>query len=297
LRHRVTAAAQSGGVRVRFAGPSDIHRVAALLPQGLNDPVNTRYLVAERDGSPDVLGGAYFRIGAGPDGAYVASFRLGVVADDLGVEAATRLLTFCLSAAQAAGARAAVYDGMVAGGSPDEALLRWSGFAPTQTLVDYEIDCRAAFAVLESTQRQLRQRGRLPAEAAVVALDDAPSAPVDALLSRYLGGSIRALGECVSPSLSSVARIGRRVVGVIVAMRKDDGVDIPYTVTEPGFRNLWVTPVMWRRTALELIGAGHDTVTYSTNSQQFRSMFNFTRRLGSRETGRQVRYARYLPTR
>jgi hypothetical protein len=292
----VTAAEQNGGVRVRLAGPSDIHRVAALLPQGLCDPVNTRYLVAERDGSPVLLGGAYFRIGAAPDGTCVASFRLGVVADDPGGEAATTLLRFCLSAAQGCGARAAVHDGMVAGGSPEEALLRRSGFAPTQTLVDYEIDCRAAVAVLESTLRHLRQRGRLPADAAVVALDDAPSTPVDALLSRHLSGSIRALGERVSPSLSSVARFGPRVVGVIVAVHRGDGVDIPYTVTEPGFRSLWVTPVMWQRTAVELIRAGYHTVTYSTNSQQFRSMFNFTRRLGSRETGRQVRYARYLST-
>ena len=290
----MTADAQKGGVRVRFAGPSDIHRVAALLPQGLYDPVNTRYLVAERDGAPDVLGGAYFRIGAAPDGMCVASFRL-VVAGDPGGEAATTLLRFCLSAAQGCGARAAVYDGMVAGGSPEEALLRWSGFAPTQTLVDYEIDCRAAVEVLESTLRHLGQRGRLPGAAAVVALDDAPSTPVDALLSRYLSGSIRSLGERVSPSLSSVARFGPRVVGVIVAIHRSDGVDIPYTVTEPGFRSLWVTPVMWQRTAVELIGAGYHTVTYSTNSRQFRSMFNFTRRLGSRETGRQVRYARYLP--
>lgn len=291
----MTAAAPGRGVRVRFAGPANIHRVSILLPQGLNDPVNTRYLLAEAGDSVDVLGGAYLRIGSAPDGMRVASFRLGVAADGLGVETATTLLAACLSVAQRAGARAAVYDAMVTGGSQEEALLRQSRFVPTQTLIDYEIDCRAALDVLERTVRHLQKRGRLLDDAVVVALEDAPSAPVDVLLSRYLAGSIRGLGELVSANLSTVARVGPRIVGVTVAMRKADGVDIPYTVTEPGFRNLWVTPAMWRRTARELIGAGHHTVTFSTNSQQFRSMFNFTRRLGSRETGRQVRYARYLP--
>lgn len=86
-------------------------------------------------------------------------------------------------------------------------------------------------------------------------------------------------------------------LGLVVPVYRGDAVDIPYTVTEPGFRSLWVTPAMWQRTAVELIGAGYHTVTYSTNSQQFRSMFNFTRRLGSRELGRQVRYARHLTAR
>lgn len=279
-------------IKVRLAGPADIHRVASLLPQGLNHPVNTKYLIAEKSGTAEILGGAYYRINPTANGMRVASLLLSVHPETLMVETATTLLTACLSAAGIAGVGGAVYDAMVTAGSPVETLLLKAGFVPIQTLIDYEINLRAALNVLDRTMRHMKRRGKLPADTSVIPLDEAPITSVNALVSRYLGGSVDAFAGAVLTDISSVAKVGPKIVGVTVVINKGNGADVPYTVTDPAYRNGWVTPAMWQRTAGELINAQHKDISYCTNSQQFKSMFNFSRRLGSKETGRQLRYAR-----
>ena len=290
----MNAPTPSGEVKIRLAGPADIHRIASHLPQGLSQPINTRYLIAERCDSAELLGGAYFRVAAMAHGVRVASLRLAVHPEILTDDTAMALMAVCLSAAEHAGAQGAVYDCMVEAGSLEESLLLRFGFVSIQTLIDYEIDCRAALAVIDRTMRHLSRSGKVPAEAIVIPLDEAPITPVNTLVAHYLGGSIDALSATVLPHISTVATVGPRVVGVTLSANKGRGIDIPYTVNEPGFRNSWVTPAMWRRVAECLIEAGHDKVTYSTNSEQFKNMSNFTRRLGAKETSRQVRYGRGL---
>jgi len=286
-----------GEITVRIAGPDDIHLVTRFLPEGLNHPVNTRYLIAEANGSDEVLGGAYFRVGASGNGIRVASIKLRVNREALPIETASTLLTTCLVAAESAGAGGVVYDSMVEAGSEEETLLLQAGFTSLQQLKDYEINLESTLKALARTVAHLERRGKLPPSFRLVPIDEAPITPVQALISRHVGGSLDALGVPLLKAASTVAKVDAHVVGVTVAVKKGRGVDIPYTVTDPAYRNRWVTPAMWQRTGEELVRAGYETVSYCTNGTQFKSMFNFTRRIGSQETGCQVRYGRALTQR
>lgn len=281
-------------IRIRLAGPSDIHRVAAILREGLNQPINTRYLIAERAASAEMLGSAYFRIAPGPQGERLAALRIAAQPGTLTSETATALLKAGLTAAKNAGAWGVAYDGMVPAGSQEEARLCQAGFKPIQTLIDYEIDCRAAQADLDRTMEHMKKRGKVPAESAVIALDDAPITAVNTLLAHNLGGSFATLAAPVLADISTVVKLGPRIVGVTAAVVKGTAIDVPYTATEPEFRNGWVTPAMWQRIVMKALAAGCNHLTYCTNGEQFRKMSNFTRRLGAKETNRHLRYGRGL---
>jgi len=279
---------------IRTARPSDIHRVVRLLPQGLTHPATTRYLIAEESGASQILGAAYFRLAPAPSGTLLASLRVGISSDLPSTEAARVLLAACVGLARDSGAHAAIYDSMVASGSPEESLLLDGGFSSLQTLIDFELSCSVALQALDRTMENLKRRRRIPPAAEVISLEEAPITPVNALLSRYLGGALDGQAGCVRSDISTVARVGPRIVGITVSVDQPGGAYVPYTVAEPGYRNGWVTPAMWQRTIRALVVAQHEYLNYSTNSDQFKAMANFTRRMGSRETGRHVRYGRSL---
>ena len=288
----------SSDVRLRPAGPADIHRLVPLLPRGFASPAHSRYLLAECPASGELLGGAYVTLGPGAQGGRTAVFDLTVPDESRLAEVAPLLLRGCIVQARAAGATALGPEGLISEGDRLEELVRAHGFAPVQTLTEYVMDTHKMLEACHSACRRVKSEGGPPAGGRVLPLSEAPRVPVQELIRRHLGASPdldwQGPGARVSGHLSTVAQIGHRVVGAIVIEEINGEALAPYDVVveeEEEFRKGWVPIVLWRESVTKGIESGYDEVRFRTNEEQFRAFADFAERMESTPVGQQTRYS------
>lgn len=122
------------------------------------------------------------------------------------------------------------------------------GFASEVSVQTYEADPQVMLALLEPIHQTLEERGRIPVDARVVPLWQAPHAPIADMHVRHLGGSrpvIRARLRGIAPesylqSLSWVLMLGDRVAGSLLArMVEPDVPMINAAVVAPELRMGW----------------------------------------------------------
>lgn len=134
-------------------------------------------------------------------------------------------------------------------------VWRRLGFEPWQREFTYEVDVQRAIEGVEPLYRRIRDRGRIPPDAQVVPLRDAPTDDVVDLHVRQLGGrpaAVRALidgtdARSVDPDISLVALRGDKVVGLsLTRINYDAGrADFDSLAIDPAERGRWVLP--WLR--------------------------------------------------
>lgn len=268
------------GVRIRKAAPSDMHRLAQVLPRGFRLPDTTRYFVAESERG-ELLGGAYMFLSPSLTGGRQAVFNQTLLRSE-GLEPLNiLLLRACLVQARSLGAESLSYDGMLPEVSEFGNFLTAQGFLPEKTLTGYEMDLADGSKVVRKVCALLARGKKIPADARVMPFTEAPQEASLNLLYRHFGLSPSLPEHNFLPEMSTVVLCGPRVAGVILAEEKMGGLYVPHTAVDQEFRQGWVTPMLWDRFSLFALEKGYATVGFATSEEQFRSMANFAKRLRS----------------
>jgi len=130
------------------------------------------------------------------------------------------------------------------------------------------------------------QRGRMPAGVKMIPLKDANREEVCRLLIDHLGfppqgtaERLRGTEQGYSQTISRVALLDGKMVGVILATYHGAMAMIEGTVVLPGHRHSWIAPALKYHIMHALIDQNVKFVQFSASESQHRDTANFGRRL------------------
>jgi hypothetical protein len=150
------------------------------------------------------------------------------------------------------------------------------GFERDAVKITYEASCRRGFEELDGVLTKLRKRGKIPAEARVTGLRQAPPAELVKLLAEGLGMSTTTASRMVSgggrnrvhPALSCVAMCGDETVAAYLASRVSDSTArIDSVVVKPGWRRSWASVWVKHEGARRALESGKKTVLSETGGE------------------------------
>ena len=158
----------------------------------------------------------------------------------------------------------------------DPQLPAWTGlgFTGRQTLNQYEMDLEQAMTVMEPIYQRMISRNRIPAEAKVIPLRDAPIQPVIRMYRQHFTGRPRRLVSRIrghgpdpfEPDLSKVLLLGNRVVGVLLDRWEtlDVGI-VDAMVIDPELRGGWANLLLKMAVAKDSMQAGCRTIRFNAH--------------------------------
>ncbi len=160
-------------------------------------------------------------------------------------------------------------------GSPESEIWQQLGFETRTKLAHYNADLRPYIDLMTLNASRLRARNRIPGNAVVIPLADAPHGPIIDLHLRYIGGSRARLERRLQgqdthpyhPHLSQVALHQGIVCGIALArINHEQKLVIDARVIAPHARRSWVNPLMLEAMGLLAERLGLSTVRFTGNT-------------------------------
>lgn len=160
------------------------------------------------------------------------------------------------------------------------------GFQSTPPTITYEAPMQSYIEAYTPVYERVVQRGRMPGGARMIPLKDANREEVCGLLIDHLGFPPQATAERLrgteqgySQTISRVALLDGKMVGVILATYHGTMGMIEGTVVLPGHRHSWIAPALKYHIMHALIDQNVKFVQFSASESQHRDTANFGRRL------------------
>jgi GNAT superfamily N-acetyltransferase len=160
------------------------------------------------------------------------------------------------------------------------------GFQSTSPTITYEAPMESYIEAYTPVYERVVQRGRMPAGAKMIPLQDANREEVCRLLIDYLGfpahgtaERLRGKEQGFSQTISRVALLNGKMVGIILATYHGTMGMIEGTVVLPEHRHSWVAPALKYHIMHALIDQNVKWVQFSASEIQHRDTANFGRRL------------------
>ena len=155
----------------------------------------------------------------------------------------TLLLEAAVAEARRLGAGSIVVQADAAASPEGAAFLAARGFAPAEVLTTFEVATDAVVAYLRPLVDRLRSADRIPPEARMVPLRDAPLVAVARLHAEHLAGSVRGVCETLNDLLArsdaddnAVLLIGEEVHGLLIGNTVDGLTVVDAEVLSPACR-------------------------------------------------------------
>lgn len=204
-------------------------------------------LVAVQPAPPHIVGALSFRRLL----HVFTSLRLRVVRTERGRGIGGALLSAALDEARRSGTRTVFAKVDPAADSDAQPFLGRYGFAHTLRLTTVEGDIEELLKATTAARERLRTRGRIPAQARVVMLPDAPREQVARLFAEHIAHNPELAARLAVPSprdeglaVSPVAMVGDEVAGFVLwAMHGTVG-HVHARVISPAYRGLWPNTVL-----------------------------------------------------
>jgi GNAT superfamily N-acetyltransferase len=159
------------------------------------------------------------------------------------------------------------------------------GFTANPATIIYEAPIENFGRITGPLCQQMRKRGRLPGEAQIVPLTDAPKEEVCRLVTDQLGASLQHVAERLrktehgySQTLSRVALVGDKVVGAVLMTYQKAVAWVDAIVVLPNHRNGWANAALKQAVFEDLAARGVKSVRFSANSGTHRDTANLARR-------------------
>jgi GNAT superfamily N-acetyltransferase len=160
------------------------------------------------------------------------------------------------------------------------------GFQPKPPTITYEAPMESYIQAYTPVYQRIVARGRMPADARMIPLAEANKEEVCRLLIDYLGfpaqgtaERLRGTEQGFSQTISQVALLDGKMVGVILATYHGIMGAIEGTVVLPEHRHSWVASALKYHIMNALIAQNVKWVQFSANDSQHRDTANFGRRL------------------
>jgi GNAT superfamily N-acetyltransferase len=160
------------------------------------------------------------------------------------------------------------------------------GFQPKPPTITYEAPMESYIAAYTPVYERIVNRGRMPPAARVIPLSEANREEVCRLLIDYLGfpaqgaaERLRGTEQGYSQTISRVALLDDKMVGVILATYHGIMGAIEGTVVLPKHRHTWVASALKYHIMNALIAQDVKWVQFSASEIQHRDTANFARRL------------------
>jgi hypothetical protein len=150
------------------------------------------------------------------------------------------------------------------------------GFERDAVKITYETSSQRGFDELDRLLTKLRKRGKIPPEARVAGLREAPPAELVKLLADGLGMSTATASQMVSgggrnrvhPALSCVALCGGETVAAYLSSRiSDTTVRIESVVVKPGWRRSWANVWVKHEGVRRALASGKTTILLETGDE------------------------------
>ncbi|HEY4282481.1 MAG TPA: GNAT family N-acetyltransferase [Chthoniobacterales bacterium] len=171
-------------------------------------------------------------------------------------------------------------------GSASFGLALACGFQPTLPTITYEAPMESYIKAYTPVYERLVERGRMPAGARMIPLSEANRGEVCRLLIDHLGfpargtaDRLRGTEQGFSQTISRVALLNGKMVGVILATYHGIMAAIEGTVVLPEHRHTWVASALKYHIMNALIAQNVKRVQFSASESQHRDTANFGRRL------------------
>lgn len=160
------------------------------------------------------------------------------------------------------------------------------GFQAKTPTTTYEAPMESYIQAYTPVYQRIVDRGRMPANARMIPLAQANKEAVCRLLIDYLGfpaqgtaERLRGTEQGFSQTISRVALLDQKIVGVILATYHGIMGAIEGTVVLPEHRRTWVASALKYHIMNALIAQNVKWVQFSANDSQHRDTANFGRRL------------------
>ena len=278
----------------RSMEPRDTRAVRALLPELVMRSSNRRVMVLVPNGSPQIIGAAAFSEEIIQTRPPCVPFTMTIAAPFRG-RGFGRLLLHAVSdeVYQSLGVRALMNWFAIERGSPLADLATQFGFTKRPQLSHYNADIRVYLDLLSMTLTKMRSHGRIPVNAKVIPLSQAPIGEIIEYHLRFLGGHTARLERRLQgkglrsfdPDLSRVAMFGGAIAGFVLARINYEGkAVIDARVIPPRYRKKWVNPLMLVDSAYAAEKRGLSVVRFAGATEHVD-----THRMGTRLGGSAVR--------
>ncbi len=161
------------------------------------------------------------------------------------------------------------------------------GFQPNTPTITYEAPMESYIKAYTPVYERLVERGRMPAGARMIPLREANKEEVGQLLIEYLGFPAQGTADRLrgttdqgfSQTISRVALLNGKMVGVILSTYHGTMAAIEGTVVLPEHRHTWVASALKYHIMHALIDQNVKWVQFSASDTQHRDTANFARRL------------------
>jgi GNAT superfamily N-acetyltransferase len=160
------------------------------------------------------------------------------------------------------------------------------GFQPNPPTITYEAPMESYIKAYTPVYERIVERGRMPPGARVIPLSEANREEVCRLLVDYLDFPVQGAAERLrgtekgySQTISRVALLNGKMIGVILATYHGIMGAIEGTVVLPEHRHTWVASALKYHIMNALIAQNVKWVQFSANESQHRDTANFGRRL------------------
>ena len=129
---------------------------------------------------------------------------------------------------------------------------------------------------------QLRRRGKVPAEARIMTLDELPLDMAEQFLSQYFPGALGLRPEDLTPHLSLLLVLNDQVIAAGVGERQgNDRIKAERFAVDDHYRNTWATPMLLGHLAKASCDDGLEFIAFATDENTFPGWAKIARRLGS----------------
>ena len=274
---------EAGTIRVIPAGPNEVRQLTLLMPDAADAPTRYRFFAATRDGK--MLGGA--ALTAVPGGAR-ALFQVALT-EGASSKAGDMLVHAMKVFARREGAELLVYEGGAMEGSRRAQMLERCSFIRRGAPISH-FSLRTDAPELRrffDTYEKLKKRGKMPAEAQVLPLNQLAGVAVSELLRRTVGvagGKVHA--EMLNSDTFSLGILnGSSLVAVIVGSVCNGEAHISHLAVDPAHRGLWAYSALIAESLRRSRARGVTRCTFRTNPGIHRAILNVARALHAEHAG------------
>lgn len=166
-------------------------------------------------------------------------------------------------------------------------FLERTGFAVERRLHGFETDSVALITEARRLRSRLERSGRIPQDARIVSLNEAPAQAVAQLVAREFGAAPAFVAARLQtaavydPSYCVAAMHGGRVVGAVLAVREDDCLRIDVNVVVPDHRRGWTNLLLLLSIVQRGIDAGVSRFRFFCDDNTHDTL-NIAQRVGAR---------------
>jgi GNAT superfamily N-acetyltransferase len=264
------------GIRIRPPKPDEWPACRMLVPEPFLRKIKPETLLALDDGTPAILGAIAYQ----HNREHTSLFRIRVIAprrrQGIGTELVRRLF---LLAQERSSPLVSTYADTKKDAAAEPFLLSL-GFGHGGRLFTVEVDLEPMLASMAGLRDRLVRSGRVPADARLLPLAEAPKSDVARLYDTHILAAQRLHPAYIEASLtdkryeriSVVAMEGDRVAGILVVENEGELARVPARVVAPGYRGGWVNVLMMaaaletgktvgiRRVQFDSLAANSDTL-------------------------------------